>query len=292
MFARFIGKPISIAVMCFWHITAIFFRTHHALELAIMLMHRNFFQTRGCTLSYLDTGGRAPVIICLHALWMQASSFQALARRLFPHWRVVALDQRGHGRSSRAADYSRDAFVADIYALIEALKLTAPVVLLGNSLGGTNAFQFAARYPEKVRALIIEEAPAEENMDLPWLAQWHGVFPSLEALATAVAPFYWSVADAVVETAEGFHLAFDIGDMQRIQAATNGDWWADWQASSCPALVLRGANSGAIAPNILEKMASARENTHFDVLDAGHVLHSDNPAAVAHRIKVFLESVA
>ncbi|MDO9355295.1 MAG: alpha/beta fold hydrolase, partial [Solirubrobacteraceae bacterium] len=121
-------------------------------------MKRNSFQHDGLTLSYLDSGGERPLMIALHAMWMEARSFEEFAIAM-PEWRVVSLDQRGHGLSDHASDYSRAAFVGDIAALLDHLGATGPVVLVGNSLGGTNAFFFAARHPERVRAMVIEEGP-------------------------------------------------------------------------------------------------------------------------------------
>jgi len=93
----------------------------------------------GVTLSALDTGGNGPLVLCLHALWMQAGSFRPLAERLFPKWRVVALDFRGHGQSSRADDYRRNAFHGDLVSILETLD-AGPAAVIGNSLGGSTEF--------------------------------------------------------------------------------------------------------------------------------------------------------
>jgi len=77
---------------------------------------------------------------------------------------VFAYDLRGHGRSERlAADYRLSDFVADLSALLDALQVAGPVHLAGNSFGGTIAFSYAVRYPERVASLVmIESEPATE----------------------------------------------------------------------------------------------------------------------------------
>src|SRR5271167_1817450 len=122
----------------------------------ILRMERHTFQHNRLTFSYLDSRGSGPVLIALHSHWMEGVTFVPLATSLAPEWRVIALDQRGHGHSDHAATYTRADYLQDLEAFFDHLDLN-DAVLLGNSLGGINAYQFAARHPEKVRGLIIED---------------------------------------------------------------------------------------------------------------------------------------
>ena len=115
-------------------------------------MERREFQHDGLRFSFLDSGGDGDVLIALHAHLMEAVTYAPLAAAL-PKWRVVALDQRGHGYSDHSRSYTRNDYIQDVEALFEHLDLNE-AVLLGNSLGGANAYQFAARHPERVRGLI------------------------------------------------------------------------------------------------------------------------------------------
>ncbi len=150
-------------------------------------MHRREFRHEGLRLSYLDGGGGDRVLIALHAPFMEAATFAPLPAALAPEWRVVALDQRGHGYSDHAPSYTRDDYIGDLEAFIDHLGVSDPV-LLGNSLGGVNAYQFAARHPERVRGLIIEDIGAEVWDDLSFVLAWQGLFPTQEALAERVGP--------------------------------------------------------------------------------------------------------
>jgi pimeloyl-ACP methyl ester carboxylesterase len=107
-------------------------------------MERFEFCRGALRLSYLDWGWNGRVLIALHAHVMEALTFAPLAAALAPEWRVVALDQRGHGYSDHASSYSRDDYISDLEAFVNHLGLTN-FILLGNSLGGVNAYQFAAR---------------------------------------------------------------------------------------------------------------------------------------------------
>ncbi|MFF8971037.1 alpha/beta fold hydrolase [Streptomyces sp. NPDC014995] len=75
---------------------------------------------------------------------------------------VVMYDLRGHGRSDRPADgYTLDHGIDDLEALLDRLSVTGPVHLVGNSYGGTVAFGYAARHPERAASVsLIESEPA------------------------------------------------------------------------------------------------------------------------------------
>ncbi len=252
-------------------------------------MTRSHFKHGDLSLSYLDTGGKGlPLIIALHALWMEAASYIRFADALSPEWRVVALDQRGHGHSDHVAGYSREDYVGDILALFEHLGVDK-AVLLGNSLGGVNAYQFAAWNPERVTALIIEDIGPSPNADASFVMAWEGTFPSREALNIHVgqrfAPY---LQNSIRSTSNGWRLAFEPREMVESQMRLNGDHWADWLASRCPALLIRGRDSKVTTQDQLEQMAAQRPNTRLVTLDGGHVVHQDNPDGFRDAVLEFL----
>ena len=68
-------------------------------------MQRHRFQHDAVALSYLDAEGDGRIVIALHAHWMEGIIYEPLAAALAPAWRVIALDQRGHGYSGHAGTY-------------------------------------------------------------------------------------------------------------------------------------------------------------------------------------------
>jgi esterase len=214
---------------------------------------------------------------------MEARTFEEFAAAM-PEWRVVSLDQRGHGLSDHSPDYSRAAFIGDIAALLDHLRAREPVVLIGNSLGGTNAFIFAARHPQRVRALVIEEGPPEQRESLTFVLDWRGIYPTSEALEQKIGErLAWSVKPSFRETAQGWTLAFDPDELVSMKEILNGNFWDEWLATTCPALVVRGTDSRAVDGKLLESMAARRPNTQLATLKAGHVIHHDDlPGFVTH----------
>ncbi|WP_269857575.1 alpha/beta fold hydrolase [Streptomyces sp. RPT161] len=78
---------------------------------------------------------------------------------------VVMYDHRGHGRSERPySSYALADFVTDLERLLDRLEITSPVHLVGNCFGGTVAFEYAVRHPERVAGVcLIESNPATES---------------------------------------------------------------------------------------------------------------------------------
>ena len=255
------------------------------------MMKRACFEHEGLTLSYLDSGGDRPLIIALHAMWMEARTFEGFAQAM-PDWRVVSLDQRGHGLSDHAPNYHRAAFVGDIAALLHHLQVSNPVVLVGNSLGGNNAFAYACRHPEHVRALVVEESPPEGHGSFDFVLEWRGIYPTREDLERKIGErLAWSVVPSFRETAQGWTLAFDPNELVAIKNAFNGDFWPDWLGSSCPALVVRGTESRAVDGALLESMAHQRPNTRLISLRAGHVTHHDDAPGFNAAVRQFLQDL-
>jgi pimeloyl-ACP methyl ester carboxylesterase len=141
----------------------------------------------GVRLAWHDLGGTDHAALLLHGLAGHAGEWAATAHWLRPRYRVIALDQRGHGASERhPADVSRAAYVADVVAVIEELRL-APVVLFGQSLGGHTALLAAAARPDLVRALVLLDAgPGGPDPEAParigtWLDSWPVPFATRQA---------------------------------------------------------------------------------------------------------------
>lgn len=255
----------------------------------MLTMRRYNFAHKGLRLSWLDSGGGGRLLIALHAHWMEALTFVRLASDMAPDWRVVALDQRGHGHSSHAVTYTREDYLGDLDAFFGELGVSTPAVLLGNSLGGINAVQFAARHPERVAGVIIEDIGFDCGTDISFVREWSGIFSTREALAQRVGPrFKPYLENSFRAVPEGWTLAFDPEDMIRSENAMQGDYWNDWLATKCPALVVRGRQSRVTTLEQLKEMTRRRPNSVLVELEGGHVVHQDSPEAFAGELRSFL----
>ncbi|GGM89068.1 alpha/beta fold hydrolase [Dactylosporangium sucinum] len=124
----------------------------------------------------------APTAVLIHGLALDtlASWYLTLAHPLAAAgFHVIMYDLRGHGHTERPPEgYALDNFVDDLAALLDALDITGPVHLFGNSFGGTIAFSYAARHPERVAAIVTVES-------MPPTATWLKLVPRWLGNATA-----------------------------------------------------------------------------------------------------------
>ncbi|OKK16868.1 hydrolase [Streptomyces sp. CB00455] len=251
-----------------------------------------------------------PAALLLHGLMGRASHWAGTARWLAEHRRVIALDQRGHGRSESppAGPYTREAFVADAEAVVEQLGL-APVTLIGHSMGALTAWQLAARRPDLVAALVIcdmrasalGEASQKEWQE--WFHRWPLPFPTQDA-----ARRWFGEDDPRVERPDPGRGAFFAEVMHeapdgwrpvfsRSQMLTARETWvhdAHWEELAqvcCPTLVVRGLDGELGRAEAQEMVRVLPAGQYAEIPDAGHYLHYDHPTAWRAAVEPFLAAV-
>jgi pimeloyl-ACP methyl ester carboxylesterase len=125
-------------------------------------------------LAYYDSAGGAagePPIVLLHGATFRSEDWENVFPRLATRYRVIAYDARGHGKSGRAASYAVEALADDLLRVIDTVA-AQPAIVIGHSMGGATALVAAAKRPDAIRALVVEE-PVVENWDRDWRAQYY-----------------------------------------------------------------------------------------------------------------------
>jgi len=253
---------------------------------------------RDARLEAFDFGGDGPGALLLHGLAGTAMEWEGTAAWLTDAHRVVALDQRGHGRSERRpGDVTPAAFVADALATVESLGL-APAILVGQSLGGLIAFLAASERPDLVSALVVveatptREAPEVAEQIADYFDSWPLPFPSHEAAVTffggeSLRARAW--ARNLVDTPDGLQPAFDADVLvAAIGEALARDHWDDWRALAVPTLLVRG-EEGELSPAEAAAMVDAIPGAQLvSIPGAGHDVHLDAPDAWRHAVEIFL----
>jgi pimeloyl-ACP methyl ester carboxylesterase len=122
--------------------------------------HTGHVHTNDVQLHYTRTGGDGPPIVVAHGVYDDALARTPLIRELAADYDVIAYDARGHGRSdSPPSSYDAATRVEDLLGLLDALDLEDPI-LFGHSMGGDTVAATAARHPERVRAVAMEDPAA------------------------------------------------------------------------------------------------------------------------------------
>lgn len=134
--------------------------------------------------------GAGPTVLCIHGMTANCRCWDRIVAGIGPYCRIIAVDLRGRGLSDKPSQgYSVNRHVQDIDRLMQDQNMES-VVLLGHSLGAYVCLSFAARYPERVRGLILLDGGGQlsrkqwdhiEMMIQPSLERLGQIFPSFDA---------------------------------------------------------------------------------------------------------------
>jgi esterase len=104
-------------------------------------------------LNYEEYGSGRPLII-LHGLFGSLDNWWSVSKELAKRFRVFALDQRNHGRSPHSGEFDYMRMAGDLHEFMVDHPIESAAVL-GHSMGGKTAMQFALLYPQRVSSLIV-----------------------------------------------------------------------------------------------------------------------------------------
>ncbi len=122
-------------------------------------------ELNGTSIDYRDAGD-GPAVVLLHGFTGSRLDWFDHVGWLSERNRVVTYDHRGHGRSAHSGPYTRRQFSADLSTLVEHLGLDE-VTLVGHSMGGVVAQDYAVLHPGRIRRLILVDTWPGNALDLP-----------------------------------------------------------------------------------------------------------------------------
>lgn len=264
-------------------------------------MKRKFLDVNGIILHYLDSEGQGQNILLLHGLMGRATGWLETARWLTPNYRVIAIDQRGHGLSEKVDNaYTRDHYVNDVIAVIEQLQLQ-PTILIGHSMGALHAWGVAARRPDLVNGLVIEDSSAEKNYPQQekwkkWYNSWPVPFESMQAVRQYfgnLRPMYADhFMEMMVEDADGYRPILQFEHLlQTVAGWENQNYWDEIETIQCPTLVVRGEQSDVPREELVKMAVRLQKGKFVEIPNAGHAIHYDQSTAWRVVVENFLNEL-
>ena len=266
-------------------------------------------ELRGLRFHYRDWAPKregASVLVLLHGFTSHARSWDAFAEAMTDRYRVLALDQRGHGETgwAPADQYGTDEMANDLEAFVKALKLEG-FDLMGLSMGGMVAIEYAGRRPKELRRVsIVDIGPDIVRSGMERIqtgVRQNDVFESREAA-------FKEARKANPRPPEAHHRHRSDMSLMRTE---DGQWtyrydralrsvnnlrrrdpegaWKSCAAIEVPAQLIRGALSDILSVETAKTMKETIPNLRFDeVKDSGHSIPLDAPEGFLKAAREFL----
>ncbi|MBL0741943.1 alpha/beta fold hydrolase [Chryseolinea lacunae] len=238
-------------------------------------------------LFFREYGEGSPLII-LHGLFGSSDNWLTQAKLLSPSYKVYTVDLRDHGQSPHSDAFNYPSMVADLAEFIDAQNIKNPVIL-GHSMGGKVAMNFALTHPDKLDKLIVVDiSPRRYDLEHYVIVKGLNAIP-IGTLASR------NEADTLLSeyVPEPDVRQFLLKNLQR--KAEGGFTWKinlpliSEQLSNIgvdlhvqgtfekPTLFIRGRFSKYIPDSDWEKITSVFPNARLETMETGHWVQAEKP---------------
>ncbi len=274
--------------------------------------------TDGLSLHALEWSREGVPMVLLHGFGNEAHLWDEFAPTVRDYYRVVALSLRGHGDSDWDPEhrYDYDSHVGDLVAAVDHLGIDR-MVLVGFSLGGRIAMLYAGLQPEKLAGLVIVDSAPELDV--------RGTTRIRMEVAEHPDPAFSTVAEYETILAHNYPVASPeaIRHMAKhaLRQRDDGKWvlkmdvayrgadgpqlspedqldrekehtrqmWAALEKLPCPTLVVRGAASDIMSPEVADRMVEEviPDAKLAVVPQAAHSVMTDNPTGFNDAVAAF-----
>jgi pimeloyl-ACP methyl ester carboxylesterase len=252
----------------------------------------------------------APAVVLLHGGHQSAHSWDLVSLHLAQRFRVLALDQRGHGDSEWARDvsYTNHEMSLDAEAFIAALGLERPI-LMGHSMGGRNSMLLVRHSPSLLRALVVVDVGPEVSdrgrAVIAGFVRDNEEFDDLEHFVRNVQQYdpYRSrehiertVKYNMLQRADGKFVSKCDANPRRLGVVRGTGpleniTLEDARAFDLPVLLVRGADSRILTADAAERFCDALpQGTLTTVPNCGHNVHGQNTKGFIEATTDFLAS--
>lgn len=254
----------------------------------------------------------APPIVLLHGGHQSAHSWDLVSLHLAQNYRVLALDQRGHGDSewSRDVNYSNHTMALDAGAFLDAMGLERPIVM-GHSMGGRNSLLLTKENPSRLRALVVvdigPEISDEGRKAIAGFVRTNQEFDDLEHFVANVRKYdpyrprehiERTVKYNMLQRSDGKFVSKCDSTPRRLGLLHGGGaqdnvGLDDAGKFNLPVLVVRGADSNILTQDAAERFRDALpQGTLAVVPNSGHNVHGQNTLGFIGAVGAFLKGLA
>jgi pimeloyl-ACP methyl ester carboxylesterase len=257
---------------------------------------------------YYETAGQGTPLVMIHAGIADSRQWNNEFTYFAQRYQVVRYDMRCFGKSEPVeGDYSP---LGDLISLLDALEIQTPLIIMGCSMGGGLAMDFALAQPSKLKALImVDSGPGGLNLDLPTPAKFAQVEKAfddgdLDLVAELETQIWFDGRDRtpdqvnpamrkLVYEMDRLALTYETRQLGKRLSNTGTPASNRLAELSLPVLVIVGAHDTqftlAAADYMLEKIPTARKAI---IEDAVHLPNMEQPDQFQQIVQNFLESLS
>jgi esterase len=249
---------------------------------------------------YFRKSGQGKALIILHGLFGSSDNWFSLAKVFAEHFTVYLVDQRNHGQSSHSDDFNYQLLTEDLAEFIREHQIERPHII-GHSMGGKTAMNFAVKYPNQLDKLIVVDiAPKQypvhhdhildglHDIDLNTLASRNEAdqllsrqvpepdvrqFLLKNLARTSEGKFEWRVNIHAIDE----HIE-EIGAGMQYNGQFTG-----------PTLFIKGIRSNYYATGDEEAILKIFPAARFATLNTGHWVQAEDPKAFSETVFDFLK---
>lgn len=252
---------------------------------------------------HYQTLGQGQPLVLLHGLFGSGDNWGMVARHFSQHYQVISVDLRNHGRSPHSDSHNYTDMADDLLELCDALGLER-INLLGHSMGGKVAMQFATQYPDRVEKLIVVDMAPRAYAD----AHTHLIDAMLAVDLTAMQSR--SEADKALSSKIPQAMVRQFLLMNLVKSDSNSSeanvaWRINLPAlksnypsliqAVCenvrhekPSLFIRGEHSDYVQDHDIAQIKTLFIQAQFADLPTGHWVHAEQPQAFITTVEKFL----
>lgn len=252
-------------------------------------------------LFYKEYPGPGPVLVIMHGLFGMLDNWHNLAKTFSERYHVFLLDLRNHGQSPHADDINYSLMSEDLYEFLLDQHIPSAIIM-GHSMGGKVAMEFALTYPELTQMLIVADiAPVKykaghdeifkalfsldiQNKD----KSRNDLDQDMQVLIPEFGIRQFLLKSLIRKSEGGYEWKFNLQSLfdnyEKILAEPSGSTPYDG-----PSLFIRGGNSPYVQDKYLDKIKSLFPQAQLVTLEgAGHWVHAEKPKELIEAVNSFI----
>ena len=249
---------------------------------------------------FFRQSGQGPSLIILHGLFGSSDNWYTVAKTFATTHQVYLVDQRNHGQSPQSDDFNYQLLAEDLHQFIKDHELKS-VAVIGHSMGGKAAMNFAVKYPDQIEKLVVVDIVPKaypvhhahiltgiKSLPLDHLSSRNEADSMLAAHVPDASERQFLLKNLVRKNSGGFQWKINVKAIDK-HLEELGEGMQYPGKFEKPTLFVRGARSTYFKPGDEDEIRKIFPLARFVTLETGHWVQAESPAEFAKIVLDFLD---